>query len=256
MERRSTEQPIRVLIINPNCTKTMTDALHPVVESLGYHNVQYTYWTCPSVEGAVPSINSPDDAARSADICIPHLEPLLDEFDAFLVACYSLHPLVTYLTGRAPSKHVTGIFEASVLASLCKLITDPGEGFAIVSTGKVWEDALTVAVRIFLSTDSTSHKFVGCETTGLNASELHELPAAEVRVKMIEATKRLFITAQKRNLALKAICLGCAGMVGLEAAVREAAVESVGEAAAKNISIIDGVKHGVGQLISMVRAGA
>lgn len=36
------ETPVRVLIINPNTSQHMTDALRPVVEELGYHNVSIT----------------------------------------------------------------------------------------------------------------------------------------------------------------------------------------------------------------------
>lgn len=33
--------PVRVLIINPNTSQNMTDALKPVVEQLGYKNVSH-----------------------------------------------------------------------------------------------------------------------------------------------------------------------------------------------------------------------
>lgn len=33
--------PVRVLIINPNTSQHMTDALKPVVEGLGYKNVSH-----------------------------------------------------------------------------------------------------------------------------------------------------------------------------------------------------------------------
>lgn len=178
---------------------------------------------------------------------LPHLVPLLADHDAFLVACYSAHPLIPRLqsdltTLPGPRRYVTGIFEASVLASLSIIAED--QTFGIVSTGKVWESALTDAVNDFLG--GRSSRYIGTETTGLNATELHDLPVSDVNIKMKEATTRLLQKGQGR---VGAICLGCAGMVGLEVAVREACVEALGKRDGSRIAIIDGVKAGIAQLV-------
>jgi Asp/Glu/hydantoin racemase len=143
-------------------------------------------------------------------------------------------------------KPVTGIFEASVATSL--QIIHPEEKFGIVSTGKVWEEILTDAVRDFLGIEG-SKRFAGVETTGLNATELHDAPPEEVRRKMKEATKRLL-----RKGEVGAVCLGCAGMSGMDEMVREAAVEELGEDEGKKVRIVDGVKAGVAWLEGAVRA--
>jgi Asp/Glu/hydantoin racemase len=231
----------------------MTLALQPAIDAL-HLPVDVSYFTCPTP--GISSINSPADSAESAKLCLPHLLPLLPHYDAFLIACYSHHPLVPQLKaectalatastsedgGVGARKYVTGIFEASVLASLSLL--SEVETFGIVSTGKVWEDALTEAVRAFLGVNSVS-RYSGTETTGLNATELHDLPAEQVQAKMKEATKRLL----KRG-NVNAICLGCAGMVGLDEAVRTACIEALGQGAGQKVHIIDGVKAGVAQLL-------
>ncbi|KAK4939356.1 Protein dcg1 [Elasticomyces elasticus] len=255
--------PIRILIINPNTSKHMTEALKPVVESLNFpSDIKFTFFTSPSP--GIASINSPKDASRSAEFCLPKLIPLLDHHDAFLVACYSQHPLVPQLKneyaerGASTSverKYVTGIFEASVTASLALVPDDAG--FGIVSTGKIWESALQTAVDEFLGAKGST-RFYGCETTGLNASELHDLPAEEVRVKMMDATKRLLRRGMTETAGqgskVKAICLGCAGMVGLDSAVRSACVEELGEEAGMQVYIVDGVKAGVGALYGLLKA--
>ena len=240
----------------------MTNALKPVIESLNFPStVKSTFFTSPAP--GISSINSPEDAAKSAEICLPELIPLLEHHDAFLVACYSQHPLVPQLKKECAKlagsnggrKYITGIFEASVTASLALVPDDAG--FGIVSTGKIWEDALQTAVDEFLGT-SKSTRFYGCETTGLNASELHDLPAEEVRVKMMDATKRLLRRGMtqtgEKDSKVKAICLGCAGMVGLDSAVRSACVEELGEEAGKQVHIVDGVKAGVGSLYGLAKA--
>ncbi len=181
------------------------------------------------------------------------------------MACYSQHPLVGLLKveceklsaaatrgsdGRGAHKYVTGIFEASVLASLALV---DNQKFGIVSTGKIWEEALQSAVEDLLGGGVS--KFAGCETTGLNASELHDLPADQVKEKMMEATRRLLLSSNGKDKNVRAICLGCAGMVGLESAVRTACVDTLGAEAGKHVAIVDGVKAGVGLLYGLVRAG-
>ncbi len=158
--------------------------------------------------------------------CWPELQKVLGRHHGFLIACYSKHPLVPLLKGDAAiisgRKPVTGIFEASVSTSL--QIIHPDEKFGIVSTGKVWEAVLSKAVVDFLGTGSeASERFAGVETTGLNATDLHDAPAEEVRSRIKDAVKRLLAKAK-----VGAICLGCAGMSGMDAMVREACVEELG----------------------------
>jgi Asp/Glu/hydantoin racemase len=150
------------------------------------------------------------------------------------------------MKGRKP---VTGIFEASVSTAL--QIIRPDEKFGIVSTGKVWEDILSHAVTQFLGTGDkeSSRRFAGVETTGLNATDLHDAPADEVRRRMKEAVKRLLGKGQ-----VGAICLGCAGMSGMDEMVREACVEELGEGEGSRVRIVDGVQAGVAWLEGAVRA--
>lgn len=154
------------------------------------------------------------------------------------------------------NKLVTGIFEASVSTSLQAI--HPEERFGIVSTGKVWEEILTDAVKVFLGVDgeTVKRRFAGVETTGLNATELHDMPAAEVRKRMKEAVKRLLRAGKKNgNGEVGAICLGCAGMAGMDEMVREACTEELGEEKGKRIRIVDGVVSGVAWLEGAIRSG-
>lgn len=181
------------------------------------------------------------------------MEKALDKHDGFLVACYSKHPLVPILKDhnaiKAGRKAVTGIFEASVSTSL--QIIHPDEKFGIVSTGKVWEKILSEAVVDYLGTESNAGKrFAGVETTGLNATDLHDAPPEEVRKRMKDAVKRLL---QKGKVG--AICLGCAGMAGMDKMVREACVEELGEDSGNRVRIVDGVVAGVAWLEGAVRSG-
>ncbi len=169
-----------------------------------------------------------------------------------MIACYSKHPLVPQLKTQkviaAKGRPIiTGIFEASIATSL--QIIAPYERFGIVSTGKVWEQILTEAVANFLGSGTeTSSRFAGVETTGLNATELHDAQPEEVRTRMKEATKRLI-----RKGDVGAVCLGCAGMAGMNKMVKEAVIEELGEDKGSSVRVVDGVQAGVTWLEGAIR---
>ncbi|KAL6235951.1 hypothetical protein BDW75DRAFT_250512 [Aspergillus navahoensis] len=239
-----------ILVINPNTSTHMTSALVPILNNLGYTDVHFDYFTAPQSETitlpdgrvihGIPSINSGEDSVLSALHCRPFVEPLVEKYDGFLVACYSAHPLVGMLreaiekledaallelgpTANIKRKYVTGIFEGSIVTSLSlvssfQLTWDGGFGksqakdtFGIVTTGSSWKVELSNAVSDMLVNSgdhkASSSRFAGVETTGLTAVELHTTPPEEVRRKIIEATERL-IKANSRPVS--AICLGCA----------------------------------------------
>ncbi|TPX32989.1 hypothetical protein SmJEL517_g04034 [Synchytrium microbalum] len=220
-----------ILVINPNTTVSMTRGIERLI----------SYFTAPS---GVSSINNEDDAKISALHCLPHLESLIEQYDAFLIACYSRHPLVSLLKSNpriiSQNKLVTGIFEASISHSL-QLVSSK-EKFGIVSTSKVYEELLSDAVHDFLGSDSCKW-FGGVETTGLNASELEHAP--DVRSRMKETTKRLV-----RRGDIGAICLGCAGMADMDNLVREACIEEMGVDKGSRIFVVDGIISGLAFLDS------
>lgn len=64
---------------------------------------------------------------------------------------------------------------------------------------------------------------------------------------MKEATKRLLAKGAR------AICLGCAGMAGMDVTVREACVEALGEEEGGRVGIVDGVVSGFVHLDGVTR---
>ncbi|BGP00402.1 DCG1 protein [Rhodotorula toruloides ATCC 204091] len=255
--------PLPILVVNPNTTKSMTDgleaALAPIVAT--GRLPPPTFFTAPT---GIPSINCSEDCHASATAVLPHLlnspsssstESLASSHSAILIACYSVHPLVPLLTARLAPRPVLGIFEASILASLA-LLRAPGEKFGIVTTGAVWESILSEGVADFLGLEKggKSSKFAGVQTTGLNAVELHSTPEGEVTRRLKDAVKRLIRQAKEDGGKLRAVCLGCAGMVGFDEAVRAGCVEELGEEEGRRVEIVDGVKAGYAMLEGMVRA--
>lgn len=220
-----------------------------------YTQTQYIFFTAPA---GPKSINDNSDADESARHCLPHLLPLVDQHDGFLVACYSDHPL-TWMLSKYTAKPVVGIFQASITTSL--QVISRHQTFGIVTTGDVWETLLTKAVHAFIGSPAKNRNdlerispFAGVETTGMNAIDLHDAPVAEVHRRIKEATKRLL--DRNHHGDVRAICLGCAGMVGMEEVVREACIEKLGDADGDSLfRVVDGVKAGVGVLQGLVRGG-
>lgn len=202
-------------------------------------------YTAPKESPA--SINDDADITASTKVVWDNLEAsgLFEYYDGILVACYSKHDLVgrMQLLTRLP---VTGIFEASMLASLP--LVRPGRGWGIVTTGKFWEDHLSDAIRFFLGGDG-GDSFLGVQSTGLVAGDFHgDVPAEVIRDKLKAATKRLLVGRRP-----DCILMGCGGMAGLEEVIRAAVREQLGEQAAEDVYVVDGVRAGVGLLEQMVR---
>ncbi|PGH06126.1 hypothetical protein GX51_02513 [Blastomyces parvus] len=276
----------------------MTDGLKPLIQNLNCPNIHIDYFTAPQEPSlgpdgkeirGIPSINSSADSSLSALHCLPHLKPLIPRYDAFLVACYSVHPLVGMLNeligiagaeAMAPprKKYVTGIFEASVSKSISLLrsassvdsSTHSGEGyrdvefkpsFGIISTGEVWKDIFTRAVPELLQRpwdfgidDNVDLQplFAGVETTGLSAVELHTTAPEEVEARMVEATERLINRAGNQ---IAVICLGCAGMAGMDRAVQQGCIRALGPLRGEKVVIVDGVVAGVEELVKQCKSG-
>ncbi len=252
----------KILVINPNSSKSMTGLLAKMIRELNGilpFSTEVSTYTAPS---GPPSINNDDDALASAHIVIKDLKPRLLNYDGFLVACYSKHPLVEMLkneVGRL-NIHVLGILEASILTALSMLPFVEGTPsknyakFGIITTGSYWEQSLKDAVGLFLDargypSGDFGGRFSRVQSTGLNADELHTSPQEEVKKKLKKAARALL----ENDEAIEVICLGCAGMVGLEDIVREA-WEEVYPTKRGSVCIVDGVKSGIGMLESMIRA--
>ncbi|KAF8467362.1 Asp/Glu/hydantoin racemase [Kalaharituber pfeilii] len=245
----------KILIVNPNSTAAMTEALKPLIASLNLHNVTVEYFTGPSV--APPSINDPETSDQSAKACLPLLIKRLEEFDGFLISCYSEHPLVPQLraeisrrsSGVPIKKFVLGIFESSILhaftlidSTIINADSSKPPRWGIVTTGKAWEELLTAGVGRFLGIKGGMGRFAGVASTGVKAVELHTLPKEEVQGKMKDAVKKL-LTLDDEGGKVTAICLGCAGMVGLEEIVKEASRDAGYPEG--GLRVVDGVKAGV-----------
>ncbi|KAB5525543.1 Asp/Glu/hydantoin racemase [Coniochaeta sp. 2T2.1] len=255
MTLRLLRQSTKILVVNPNSSESMTHGVEEAIRRmrLADNTEIYTY-TAPKESPA--SINTGEDVALSADVVHADLRGKLADYDAVLVACYSVHPLVQRLARDNPHLAVTGIFEASVLATLSLLgpPTEKGEEermWGVVTTGKFWEQHLSDGVKHFLGQkkEEGNFKFGGVESTGLNAGDFHGgVDPAVIRQKLKEATQRLLSKG-----SVECVVMGCAGMAGLEDIIRDATREKYGKELAETLFVVDGVLAGVGLLETTVK---
>ena len=122
-------------------------------------------------------------------------------FDAFILACFS-DPLVVSAMREYSAKPVLGIAEASIYTA-CML----GNQFSIVTTNDRWKPLLHEAVRKY----GVESKCASVRTTGMHVLELENQQEKSVEER-IEEEARLAI----REDGAEVICLGCAGMSGLD----------------------------------------
>ncbi|EFX05141.1 hydantoin racemase [Grosmannia clavigera kw1407] len=236
---------INVLLINPNSTKAMTESCLRSVQGSLAPNVHVFGFTGPTtgptaVEGRV-------DAAISAVDCFRALQPLLREdaavqIDAFLVACFSAHPLIAMLREEYAQPCI-GIMEAALYAArMC------GDKLGIVTTS---ERSSTLHGRsVVADYGFQPHVSAGGETGHVSVLELESKPRDIVYTSIQAAARRLVY-----DKGADCICMGCAGMTEMRQACIDAVGRDVDEPAGghgRRAMVIDGVTMGVHFLSALV----
>jgi Asp/Glu/hydantoin racemase len=229
-----TEQPpISILLINPNSSPHITQACLKNVASKIPHGVTVHGFTAPppapsAIEGRV-------DGVLSAAECLRVIVPIKHRFDAFLVCCFSNHPLVTALREEV-TQPVLGIMESALYASrMCR------NKLGIVTTSERSEIIHQQSIVEY----GFGNFSAGCAACKISVLDLESKPKEEVFAGVIGAAKEL---VERRNA--DCICLGCAGMTG----AKEACEEAVGKHQSQ-VMVVDGVAMGVQFLIGLVREG-
>jgi Asp/Glu/hydantoin racemase len=233
VSHRSAASPkkIRILMANPNATKSMTENCVKMVEPTLAPDVDVVGFTSPvpapsAVEGNFDNIMS---AAAAARAIIPLQQR--DGYDGILVACYSDHALIRMLREEFDVP-VIGIMEASLIAARTL-----GARFGIVATSNRSKVMHGDSVRHY----GMDGFCAGIESCELGVLDLERRPRKEVLGTMQDVAKRLV------NLGAEVLTLGCAGMTDMKVAVEEA----VGS----DVQVVDGVVAGVHHLVGLVRMG-
>lgn len=235
----------RILVVNPNSTHEITLSLANEINSLDLlKSVSVQYYTGPktTTPAAPPSINNNYDARISSEACLQDFmlnKPnYLKDFDGYLIACYSDHPLVSALPKIVrPGAVVMGIFQASMLYALNNA-TNSSKA-AILTSGNDWEPLLDDAIMKFCSTNGNfpKDKFVNTLGSGIPVLELHD-PKSYPQIK--EKVQDLI------DNGVRIVLLGCAGLSSLNSTMQKDF---------PFVKFVDSVKVGVYLLVAYIQIG-
>jgi allantoin racemase len=194
---------MRILFINPNTTEEFTQKVQETIDQ--YAAASTTAVARNPVSGPRSIECIYDELLSSA----PTLELAITEmehFDAFVIACVSDHPTV-YALREITDKPVIGICEASAYFA-CML----GYRFSIVTTDEAWEPLLWDAVRHY----GLAERCASVRSTKMPVLAL-ETADPEESYQIILQASRMVIEEDNAEV----ICLGCAGMSGLDKRLEE-----------------------------------
>lgn len=211
---------MRILVINPNSTESMTSSIGDAARRVASPGVEIA-----AVSGAGPaSIESHLDEIESAAGVMQHIVDGSAAFDAFVVACYGDHPAIS-AARELTRRPVVGIAEAS-MSLACML----GHSFSIVTTSPRWRPMLIDAVRRF----GFTHRCASVRASFMTVLDVDGLPEHEVRAQLLrEANKAI------AEDGAEVIVLGCAGMTGLDAELSAALGAPVVDAVAAGVKIAE-----------------
>lgn len=189
---------MHILLINPNTSAEFTQRIQSIASQ---YALPTTVATAKNPLSGPRSIESIYDEILSSAGTLELAISELEEYDAFVIACYSDHPTI-YALREITDKPVLGIAEASMYMA-CML----GYKFSVVTTNREWEPLLWDAVRHY----GLAERCASVRSTGMPVLAL-ESASPEKTYEMIANAARQAIEADGAEV----ICLGCAGMTGLD----------------------------------------
>lgn len=218
---------MRILMVNPNTSEEFTHRIQSLAEKYAQPT---TVVVAKNPSSGPRSIESIYDEILSAQGTLELVISELDTIDAVAIACYSDHPTI-YALREITDKPVIGIAEASMYTA-CML----GYSFSVVTTNREWEPLLWDAVRHYGLTE----RCASVRTTGMPVLAL-ESASPEETYGMIRKAARDAVELDGAEV----ICLGCAGMTGLDKKLE----------AELGIPVVDGVISALKLLEGMVSYG-
>jgi len=218
---------MKILILNPNTSEAFTAAIQAgadMYKSPGTEVVAMNPASGPrSIESVYEELLS---GPPSLEVLIAHEA----EFDGFIIACYGNEPLV-HAAREITHKPVLGITEATFYTA-CML----GHRFSVVTTCDRGDPMLWDVVRLY----GLEERCASIRPTGMAVLELESSSDEKVRQRILDEARRAL-----EEDGAEVICLGCAGMVGLDKELE----------AELGVPVIDGVVSAVKLMEALVGYG-
>ena len=187
---------IRLLLINPNTTASMTESMAEAARVVARPDTQITAVT---VTNSLPFIDGWYDETIAAAAVAQCVHERAGTFDAAIIACFGDPGL--YAARELTSAPIIGIAEASFLLAMTL-----GHRFGIIST----IDRATPATYDLLRHYGVDGRCAAIEASGAEVLELHGDPSAMLRG--LEEAGRRAIAA-----GAEVLCMGCGAMISIRA---------------------------------------
>ncbi|SPO27240.1 related to DCG1 - involved in nitrogen-catabolite metabolism [Ustilago trichophora] len=232
---------VDIYVVNPNSSSIITDALEACLSPQTPPGCISHFVTGPpsspeSIQDVGESIISAAETYRSLTDSSPNSDLKLHSASAFLVACFSDHPLVGILRQKCPNKPSIHLLEAAIIHAL-----SCGIRFGVLTTGKSVVPDVEAGVRKLMG--GNSDRYVGTHATGLGVVELQSGNKDKVQSLMKMGAQDL--VAKGADV----IILGCAGMTGMESLV----ISACAEVGVQHVAVIDGARAGMQILAGLAR---
>lgn len=217
----------KILVINPNTSREMTET---IAKSISNMEIARTTIDVIGNEIGPESIECITDEIITSHGVLSLLTAKNKDYDAFVIACFSDHPAIK-MGRELIRKPVVGIMEAAIY-SACLV----GNRFSIITSSKRWEPLLSDGVKALGIFD----KCASVRSSGLSVLDFNNLNDDEIiRVLLAEAKKAII------EDGAEVICLGCAGMAGLEAQIADQL----------KIPVVDGVHSAIFMAYGLISMG-
>ncbi len=187
---------MRIKIINPNTSVAMTKAIDATAKQYRRHDTEIV--TVSPESGPVAIDNYYDEATAAVGVLQEIKKGLLDNFDGFIIACFTDPALQA--SRELSSFPVVGIGEAAML-----LACTVAHKFSILSMPK----SSAASMQELLGRYGLESRCASIRLIDVSVSELEN---------RLTETRKLLL--EEARMAIKdgaeAILLGCAGLVGLD----------------------------------------
>lgn len=196
-----------VLVINPNSSVKVTSDMKALLPEIPQFS--YDFYTAPA--SAPKEIDGSETSILSESIVFPDLLTKdLFHYDAYLVCCYSDHPLIYSISGHV-NKPCMGIMQGTLLYSLSNVRYNK---LMILTSFKSWEPILDDAIVSFFGTGQFPDSKMA-KTQSLNINVLN-LNNPDNFNQIVHKVTSILLEQQTKGNNIDCILLGCAGMAGLD----------------------------------------
>ncbi|KAI5970392.1 DCG1 [Candida margitis] len=197
---------MKILLVNPNSSEKVSRNMRNVLSPP--ESVNLDTYTAP--DSSPREITGIETSKQSETVVLEDIKNrrIAEEYDGFIVCCYSDHPLIKSLAALS-NKPVMGIMQATLLYAL----SNPNiqKSFILTSTSG-WEPLLDQGIIDFLGVDGfPAKKFQ--KTIGLDIAVTNL--ANEEEYGKIREKVRFILGHQYKTDNIDCVLLGCAGMAGL-----------------------------------------